>query len=135
MSVSINHFFVGICLAWSANLCSVKGKTPISSHIFFSLFAYIFFFWAHSLSNNQLPSCIQHRLFRLHSLFCLICCFITTYWVQIRYPMHAGHGTFTTNGSSPVNAVILNSLIWDFFLFEAVFYDFCQPTFLSGHHL
>ena len=57
ISISVSHLFVRICLAWSANLCSVTGKALI--HPIFSLFfVYIFFLWAHSLSNTHLQSCL-----------------------------------------------------------------------------
>ena len=67
---------------------------------------------------------LVYCLFPFHSPFCLICCLMATFWGWIRYLMHAERGTFTTSGSSPVNAVIFNSLIWHFTLFEAVFYGF-----------
>ena len=77
-----------------------------------------------TLSYNLVVYC----LFLFHSIFWLIHCLMTTCWGQIRYPIHAGHDTFSPSGSSPINAVIFNSLIWDFTLFEAVFYLWFPPT-------
>ena len=55
---------------------------PISS----SFVAYIFFLWAHSLSNTQLQSILLSSPFFLSFL---ICCLRAICWGQIRYPMHA----------------------------------------------
>ena len=65
--MSASHLFVQICLAWSANLCSVTRKTPTSSHIFFILCLDFLFFWLTSYPtlNYNLVYC----LFSFHSLF------------------------------------------------------------------
>ena len=117
ISTSASHLFVQIYLTWSANFWLVKGKTPISSHIFFILSLY--FFCGLSLYLT-LSYNLVYCLFPLHSLFCLIRCLMTTCCGPIKYPVYAERDTFTTSGSSPVNSVVLNSLIWHFTLLEAV---------------
>ena len=74
ISISVSHLLVRICLAWSANLCSVAGKTPISSHIFFILCLYFLF-------EGSLP--IQHSitiLFTAFSNFILPCVWSVAGW-------------------------------------------------------
>ena len=92
-------------------------------HPIFSYFVvYIFF-----LCPIPNPTCncnLVYCLFPLYSLFC-----------SIFYSMHLARNTFTTSGSSPINIVIFNSLIWNFTLFKAGFYGFHRPVFLLRHYL
>ena len=85
---------------------------------YFLHFFSIFLLWAQSLSNTQLQSCLLP--FPASFSFCLTCCLMTTCCGRIKYPIYAERDTFTTSGSSPVNSVVLNSLIWHFTLLEAV---------------
>ena len=95
--MSVSQLIVRICLAWSANPCSVRGKTPISSHFFFILCLYFFCgFTPYPALNYNLFYC----LFPFYSLLYLIRCLMTTCWDWIRYPTHAGLDTFTTSGST-----------------------------------
>ena len=120
ISMFVNHLFVLISLVWSANRCSITGKTPISSHIFF--IRCLYFLGLGSLLIQHSITILFTAFSHLFSLFSIRCLMMTC-WAQIRYPMHAELDT---------NAVIFNSLIWHFTLFEAMFYVFYQPMFLSG---
>ena len=82
ISMSVSHLFVQICLAWSANLCSVTGKTPISSHIFFILCLY--FNFVGSLFIQQSIT----LLFTAFSHFMLFFVWSVAWW----WPVEAGSG-------------------------------------------
>ena len=85
-------FYFYVCeplthLAWSANLYSVIGNTPISFHVFFicCLFSFCGLTPSPTLNYN-----LVFCLFSFHSLFCLICCLMAICWDEIGYPCMQG---------------------------------------------
>ena len=98
--ISVSHIFVRNCLAWSANFCSVTGKAPISSHIFFILCLY--FLFVGSLH-------IQHSikiLFTAFSHFIIHFVWSIAWW----RPAETGSSTLCMPGATPSQLVVPVSL-------------------------
>ena len=96
ISISVSHLFVRICLAWSANLCSVTGKTPISSHIFFIPCLY-FLFVISLLFQHSITIC-----FTAFSHFILPFVWAVAWW----RPAETGSGTPCMPVATPSQLVV-----------------------------
>ena len=103
--MSVSHFFVWICLAWSANLCSVTGKIPYFTSYFLHSLSILSFcgLTPYPTFNYNLAYC----LCPLHSPFYLIRCLMMNCWARIRHLMHAGRHTFTASIPVPITPLFL----------------------------